>query len=355
MLSLLYPFLIIVGITIAFVLAYLAWQARAASHLNLALIQLNEEHQFDTPLFLKNAWPLLQRGGILGFTYQLNWFGIALSGSEGKSIGRELHRRIHIKEMSLDLIFFQNANGERFYFNVALIDTFLLLLRCDMWIKAGTLDATLDHMTKLNLFMQHDMKNIAQFIQLMADQLSDIPEGKEQQVLNFLGSTLPLIRDRADHIVQTLAMGQNGHQKQKEIEIADLIHRLGLFHQLDYSLKGCARLSVHVQSLDSAIDNIFKNYYDLYLREGGQKPRIDIEIKEHDAVVEIRISSVNKQLLTNRERLFEPFWSMNADGLGIGLYQARYLLKQCQGCLELKHTPDGNLEFNIKLPRFFSA
>jgi hypothetical protein len=166
MLNLLYQILIAIGITIAAVVGYLWWQARSASQINLALIRLNEQKHFDVPSFLQSVWPLLKESGLRGFVWKLDWYGVDLLGENGSRDGKEIIRNIAISEMTLDIHFYQNQRGEKRYFDSTLIETLMLLLRTDMWIKAGSVDATISQMAKLTLFLEHDMKNVAQVIKI---------------------------------------------------------------------------------------------------------------------------------------------------------------------------------------------
>jgi signal transduction histidine kinase len=351
MLNQLYPILILVGLTIGAVLGYLWWQARAASDLNLALIRLNEQHQFDTPAFLKHAWPLLAQSGLRGFSWQLDWFGATIEGSDGDINEGGICKKIDVGEIKLSIRFQQNLHGERRYFDIALIETFMLLLRTDMWIKAGAIDATMAQMSKLTLFLQHDMKNVAQFIQLMSDQLANVPPGKELQVLQYLRSATPLMRHRADRIVQTLTLGQAQDQQPRDLQLRDAITQMADLYQLDYKISGAAQLYVPENTLESALDNILKNYSDLYLRDGAAKPIVSITIFASDSEILIEIGSDQPVPAMQMERLFEPFWSSDPAGLGIGLYQAKQMLELCQATISAVQLQDGQLQFQIRIKK----
>lgn len=351
MLEQLYPILIVIGATIGVVLAYLWRQARGAGNIGLALIRLNEQLQFDTPAFVQSAWPLLSQSGLRGIAWKLDWFGVPLEGRAGQIGSASTHKEIQVAEMKLSITFQQNRHGERRYFDEALIETFLLLLRTDMWIKAGAIDATFSQMSKLTLFLQHDMKNVAQFIQLMADQLAAVPAGKEQQVLDYLRSAAPLIRHRADRIVRTLATGQPHTDPVRTMHICDEMTQMCSLYRLDCTISGSAQVSVPENTLDSALDNVLKNYSDIQLREGGVKPPVSIEISDNDSNVEISIAATNTHPITHMERLFEPFWSSDPAGLGIGLYHAKQMLEICKGTINATQSETGQLKFQIRIEK----
>jgi signal transduction histidine kinase len=351
MIEQIYLAFILMGITIGAVVAALWYQARKASRINLALIRLNEQHSFDTPIFLVEAWPLLMQAGLLGMTWKLDWFGVVKQGRHGQQKGIPMHREIAVAEMKLTISFDQRNNrGEQRYFEETLIETFMLLLRTDMLIKASAIDATFAHMSKLNLFLQHDMKNIAQFIQLMADQLSNIPPGKEQQVLTHLRSAAPLIRHRADRIVRTLTAGSTKDEPLRTIHLREMLQELCELYELEAQIEGDAVIHSAGTVIDTALDNIIKNYHDASTREQVEKPLLVITIKMHTHYVGITIYARNGKSVPALERLFEPFWSSDAAGLGIGLYQAKQMLEMQGGSLQVTQEIDAPLRFQISFP-----
>jgi signal transduction histidine kinase len=347
--------LILIGCTIGLVLLYLWRQTQRIGRLNLALIQLNETADFDAPAFLRAAWPLLSQAGWRGIEWRLDWFGIAVEERAGRLDGKRLARDISVEDMRLSVsLYARNHGGEQRYFRENLFETFLLLLRTDMWIKAGTTHATFTQMAKLNLFLQHDMKNIAQFIQLMADQLTTIPPGKEQQVLDHLRRAAPMIRQRADRIVRTLTVKQPQTSSIRTFRLRDELEQLSSLHRLHCIISGDATIQAPENTIENALDNILKNYSDLALRNIDMNPSIRIDIAQTAQDVQIIIESSNAAPPVQIERLFEPFWSSDPAGLGIGLYQARHLLQNCQGKLHAQQTTTGQVRFTLSLPLIFS-
>lgn len=351
MLEQIYLSLILVGTTIGVVLVTLWYQARRADRINLALIRLNEQHGYDTPTFLDAIWSLLEHSGIAGLTWRLDWFGVTKEGRSGLQQGTPNQRQIAVGEMQLSITFHQrDSRGERRYFEETLIETLLLLLRTDMLIKAGTTDATLSHMAKVNLFLQHDMKNIAQFIQLMAEQLAAIPPGKEQKVLDYLCRAAPLMRQRADHVINTLIVGSHSGMPPRAISLRQSIIQLCDLYALDYELNGDAWIQSSGNAADTILDNIFKNYHDLRSRENLPALLLRIFITVRTDQVEITVEAANATPIVAPERLFEPFWSNHADGLGVGLYQAKQMLEMAGGKLWVTQQPEAPLRFHLTWP-----
>lgn len=347
-----YLYLILVGVTIGSVLGALWYKARRASMLNLALIRLNEQHAYDTPAFLDAAWSLLAQSSLLGMDWRLDWYGVLREGSAGLAKGRVTERQVEVGEMKLAMRFYRHeGRGEQRYFEEGLIETLMLLLRTDMLIKAGATDATLSQMSKLNLFLQHDMKNIAQFIQLMGDQLASVPAGKEHKVLDYLRLATPLIRHRADRIVRTLTLGAAPADPQRPVALRPLLVQLCELYGLAHAIEGDADVELGGNSLETVLDNILKNYQDLGLRDNLADLVLQIAVATRDQMVEVTIRAPAAPRAAALERLFEPFWSSVPTGLGIGLYQARHLMELQGGALFVSEDAEHTLCFHVRCPR----
>jgi signal transduction histidine kinase len=341
-----YPYLILSGATIFAVLLYLWRQAGRAGRLQLALIRLNEEHGFDLPDFLRGAWPLLSRAGLRGLAWRLDWFGVPIEAQHGAAGGPSICRTLEVGDMRVAVTLYKRTAGaERRYFDETVVEIFMLLLRTDMWIKAGATDAAFTQVAKLTLFLQHDMKNIAQFIQLMGDQLAAIPHGKEQQALDYLCAAVPLIRHRADRIVTSLT-GGGADARARNCCLHDELVLLGKLYGLDCDIRGDATLPCGEQALSSALDNILKNY-----RDHAAGPPLRIDIGMAGGMLLVTLEAPGQPLPARFERLFEPFWSSDPNGLGIGLYQAKQVLEGAGGSLEARAGAAGGLQFRLRCPR----
>ncbi len=348
-----YPYLILCGCTIGAVLLYLWRQALAVNRLNLALIACNEEQQHDSLRFLAASWPILAQAKLRGMQWQLSWFGVPVSGQVGICVGRSIEHVVQAPEMQIKIqLYTQKQRGEQSYFGENVIATFLLLLRTDMLIKSTTTTATFMHMAKLNLFLQHDIKNIAQFIQLMTEQLEHMAENQSKMVLDNLRNVAPLVRQRADRIVQTITAGQDQTQVPSKISLRLQVQKIAQLFLLPLHIIGDANVTLPERNLDCALENILKNYYDDSIRQGQPKPTIEVVIMHQTQSIEMRIlaAGVAAPPDIQLERLFEPFWSSDPNGTGIGLYQAKQLLEACNGSLQVQINPAGCLEFLLRLP-----
>ena len=358
MLENIYPYLILSGCTIGVVLLYLWRHALDVNHLNLALIELNQAQDNDTLKFLNAVWPILSRARLRGMRWQLQWYGVPVNGEAGDCRAEYIEHSIEVTEMHLRIqLFLGRQGGEQRYFTQTVLATLLLLLRTDMLIKASSTHSTFVQMAKLNLFLQHDIKNIAQFIQLMADQLENMRPEQGQIVLDNLRAVAPLVRQRADRIVHTLTAGQEQNIVSSPIYLLQQSRRIAqLFHiELQSNLPNAQGendfcVQFPERSFDCALENILKNYHDLAQREAVPIPIISLHFQTIDEQIEMRISAHHSPPDVQLERLFEPFWSSDPAGLGIGLYQAKQLLEASGASLHASKNQAGQLEFILRLP-----
>lgn len=346
----LYPYLILAGTTILLVMARLLRQARRQARLNLNLLRLNESLHFDLPDFLRRCWPQLSRAGFRGLSWRLDWFGAWVTGSEGIATEGAIHRRLDVQDISLEVSLHPGkSRWEQRYFNESLAETFFLLLRVDMWIKMGAVQGAFSQAAKLGLFLQHDMKNIAQFIRLAADQLTGMPPGQEAALLNTLKTAMPSLRDRSERILGTLS-GSGLMGKICPVSLAEAWKQAANIRGLETEIHGAATAMVAPETLHSIIDNLLGNYDDIARRTPDNPPQIRIILSEKESRAFSNIQDIHGRPCTRPERLFEPFWSDQGKGLGIGLYQARQLAESASGSLEILAPADQPLSFVLMLP-----
>jgi hypothetical protein len=346
----LYPYLILIGSSILAGAGWLLYQYRTQAVRTQELIRLNEELQYDLPDFLRQCWQSLQQGGFEGIAWNLDWFGTTVSGSNGKTEGPVIEKTFEVQEISLLICLYLGKSGwEQRYFNNTLADNFFLLVRMNLWIKLGTVKGAFDQSAKMTVFLQHDVKNMAQLISLSADQLENPIPGQEDKILESMKTAIPAVRDRAQHMLNALTNTLDTG-KQSELQLEQFLELTANAYELPVQLSGKAIVSVQKDTLQSIIDNLLGNYS----RQSKKvnQPTLDLQInleKEGDQVV-TTISDRNGEPCLWPERLFEPFWSEHGSGLGIGLYQARQQAMAAGGKLTVDAMPDKPLCFILSLP-----
>jgi signal transduction histidine kinase len=320
------------------------------ARLNLDLIRLNEQHLFDLPDFLRASWPLLTQAGLVGMRWQLTWFGTPLAGEYGAQGATMLERRLAVGDNILELrLYHSRLRGEQRYLFEFLAENYLLLLHMDLWIKAGSVQGAFAQAARLGLFVQHDMKNIAQFIELAADQIENSQPGHEGKLLDSLRTVFPALRVRASRILGTLT-GQNQGTHQRRYALAESWQQAAAIHDLNLVIAGTAEVTLPEGLLESILDNLLGNYAN-QRHDNCRQPTLSLTLASRPNRIVASLTDTSAPPLSlPAERLFEPFWTNRPGGLGIGLYQARNLAISIGGSLEALTPAKEPLTFVLNLP-----
>ncbi len=347
----LYPYLILVGATIIAATGWLLYRARAQTKNGQELVRLNEELQFDLPNFLKQCWPALEAGGFEGLSWRLQWFGVSISGEQGRVTDGVLYQHFEVQEINLDIRLYHSKRGwEQRYFSQVMADNFFLLVRMDIWIKLGTIRGTFDQTAKMTVFLQHDMKNLMQLVSLAAGQLENQVPGQEKKLLLSLEKSIPSIRDRAQHMLNALLNAQ-AKGKTLSIDVVAMLKETASMLELPIEVTGEAMATVSDEALHSIFENLLGNYASLRSRNADKTQNLQIEVRESSESIIVEMEDRNGDPFLYPERLFEPFWSERGQGRGIGLYQSRQLALAEGGNLDAIASPDKPLRFVLTLPR----
>ncbi len=347
----LYPYLILVGISIIAATSWLLVQARRQAQIANELVRLNRDVNFDLPDFLRQCWKPLQQAGFRGISWQLDWFGSTLAKLEGREGEVVIQRKLEVEDITLVVNLYDSRRRfEQRFFNTMLSDNFFLLLYTDMWVKLGTVQGAFAQTAKLTVFLQHDMKNIVQLISLLAEQVENTPPGSELKVLEGMQAVMPDLRERSERFLSTLS-SQAPTEDMKPVDLCELFHKSAKLHDLDFNISGSGSVLINEQSLTSIFDNLFGNYSDQNRRSPQQKPTIEISIEDMESQLKVSIKDLNGEPCQWPERLFEPFWSEKGHGLGIGLYHARQLTAGAGGSLQAITPQDDAMTFVVNLPK----
>lgn len=349
--------LVLIGITIGAVLAYLTLRSKQASRITLTLIECNESISFDAIQFLEIVWPNLQKAGFTGLKWHASWYGGERWGESGTITQSAIKRVIQATDIELTItLCHPSPRGEDHYFHSAIAETFFLLLQCDIWVKTGSVTAATTQLSRFSLFLRHDMKNFAQYLELLDDQVCACPPGQADQLLIRLQRSTPILRERAQRLLRAL-QGQGSESSQEEaINLAALINETASLHGLEVSVEGNATLHFMRAPLENALDNLFKNYADLARIQRRPGIRLDTQISASSAgELTIAICDPQAPPVGQPERLFEPFWSDSPGGLGIGLYQAKQTLAKHDVSLSASQPENSPPVFNFVFPPGFHA
>lgn len=346
----LYPYLIIIGSSILIAAGWLLYSYRTQILLSQKLIRLNEELNYDLPDFLRQCWPSLKESGFAGLSWSLNWFGTYVTGSNGKTEGRMIEKQFNVQEISLTVkLYLHQRSWEYRFITSALADNFFLLVRMNLWVKLGAVKSTFEQTAKMTVFLQHDVKNMAQLMKLTAEQLNNPVAGQEDKLLDSMREVIPAVRDRAEHMLNTLT-NKTPDSMEARHQLDKLLEQTANMYELPSTITGSATVNLPRNTLQSILDNILGNFSRQANKSSSQKPDVRINVENTNDFVTVSITDNNGEPCLWPERLFEPFWSEFGSGRGIGLYQARQQAFAVGGSLTAESMSNSPLIFVLKLP-----
>lgn len=351
-----YFLFILIGGSILGATGWLLYQYRAQLQRSQELIQLNETLHYDLPDFLRYCWPILSKGGVDGMRWELDWFGTSLQASHGVLGADVLEKVLEVGEIRLRIKLYHVKSGlERRYFSMALAESFFLLLRMNIWIKIGSVQAAFDQTAKMTVFFKHDVKNMVQLLSLSAEQLQSA-SGMDTRLLDNLRAAIPAVLDRAEHMLRALNE-QEAPRKRRQQELLEepplalesILAQTAALYDLPVTIEGQANVFTDKDRLLSIVDNLLGNYSRL-ARTHNQRPHLLITLRREGDQIVTTIEDMLGTPFAWPERLFEPFWSEHGDGRGIGLYQSRQQANAAGGDLSAIAEPDRPLCFHLTLP-----
>jgi hypothetical protein len=340
--------------------------ARRAEHYRCgmqALLQLAGRNlePLDIPLA---SWPVLEGAGWQSLQWTGDWYGQPVHGELGLPLLRVpsmLVTQTFIvtsgDEVQLTLTLLHGApKGEQRLFANQLAQVFLLLLETRLRERTGALSVALAERARLSLYLQHDMRNMTQWVSWVS---ADFANANTSEALlaaaRRLKANAPLAHERALRLNAAL-----GKTPQADVPCAiDLHHALtqaaGLAG-LELTVLGEATAWIAPGALARALDNLLSNLAAEW-RDGYTAPPhaelATLEDPEHQPPVAQATLSCPLPvdgMGMEPERLFEPFASGRPGGLGLGLYQARKSLRDAGGGITAA-IHGAQLRFILQLPQ----
>ena len=349
--ELVYPFFIFTGILIIFVLIYLRSLSNRTIKTILGLIELNSRLECDLRSFLPEAVGLLRNLKIEDFYYRIQYMGIPIT-KERSSAKKPLEKAISRPEYTISIgIVPKISKGEWRYIYQIVIEVLFMLIEMDILIRTEVINETFYKFSKLQAFILHDAKNLAQFIRSLSYNVRHL-ESRErsEKLLEYLQESLPAASRRADKITSLLEMKAEMDVEPttlRYIDLKALLEDLARYYKLNYTVQGEGSWLGEEHRIVSIFDTLLKNVQDKSLQEPDV--RCHLRISDRGDHLQVLIVDTGKPIV-DPERVFQPFYSTKQGGLGIGLYHVQYLLDAMKGQITGKNTARG-VEFQLLIPK----
>ena len=307
----------------------------------------------------ERAWPILERSGIAGIAWEGVWFGDAVRGQWGQPLADHWPRQTLSAgpDCQIELRWADVARtDEARVLALAVLDVFAQTWLSRMRERTQALAVALAQRAQVQLYWQHDMRNLAQWVGLLAEEFGAATPEQLPRLAQRLQRQAPLLQARAHKLLAaTEAPTQVPAEDEPPVQALDLLHNAaelaGLAIAIDMGPDDGSGLpplvleSAQAQALERALDNIFSNLArDSGARHGGVPLRCECTV--HEGALQARLHTPRLATPWPR-RAFEPLKSPT--GSGMGLYQARRSLRDAGGDLQASEESQG-VVFVLRVP-----
>jgi hypothetical protein len=311
-------------------------------------------HPMDWPL---EASAVLQRAGIAGMTWRGQWFGDPVQGHWGSSPSPDWARQTLDAgpDCSVTLSWAGlSRTHEAKALALVVVDVFVQSWLSRMRQRTQAVAVALAQRAHVHLYWQHDMRNLAQWVGLMADEFGSASPDQLPQLAQRLQQQAPIVLAKAQKLLTATTEPLPGQAQQVAVAqparaVLDVVacsaQLAGLLLLCDPSHNDPHISALRARALERTLDNIFSNV----ARDGA----VRVHGRSLSLTWAVQAGQFQARLLTPHlstpwpERPFEPM--QMSTGSGLGLYQARCSLRDVGGELTAQPTPEG-VEFAWRIP-----
>jgi len=169
------------------------------------------------------------------------------------------------------------------------------------------------------------------------------------------------LRLMESHLQRFLSVGKNRPAPREKIDLQPLVDDVlalagptcahGKIELCCVRASGKVEVFGEAESLRELLLNLILNAVEAVGRASNRAPKVVVELERQEAgkaVIRVKDSGPGPAAATS-QRIFEPFVSEKADGVGLGLYVARQIAEAHRGSIAW-HRADGMTCFCVELP-----
>lgn len=349
---------LIAGLVVLGVLAWLLRDVRRIEDAVEQLLKANAANDFDAHRFPAAAWPILHAVGVKGMHVAWQWYGVTYEMGWGETNRPRMVAipfSAQVPNLSvLGTLWVPWAKGERRYFAKRLADTVQLVLLLDLWRTAAATETGFALWSRTATLLLHDVKNLAQFVLYLPVTLES-PDGAESErrsANRTLAAALPAATERATRILSRLSHWSEATQS------TDALHPIAVTSFLEAEW---ARLGVCVPIEGEAVvvavperfREIVQELWENSVRHQGTFTRVAVRRDDSARRAEVAFVVAVSEPVTPQHvaRWFQPFFSGDGQGSGLGLFQAQWAARACHGDLTARVEECG-VVFCLTLPLY---
>jgi signal transduction histidine kinase len=352
--------LVAAGMSLGFALLWLRNGMRRRRHVLDELLALRKVLEQDLLEGLSASGALILRLGLRGMRWQGQWYGAPVQGAVGdgaQSLAGALSHDFAQADVQLNLrVSLRGLRGEARLFAEQSAQMLFAIFEGALAARELALVSSMAQRARVAVFVQHDMRNLAQWVALVADDMDQAQTPAEiVRSVQRLREGASLARDRAQRISAALLRPDSGAgqaERWQPLDVLDDLAQAAAMHQVVLQIEpgpaGGLTLDWSASAWAAVLDNLLGNASRLS-RERVGSARCKVRIAHTGQMLEISFDTPDLPLEVPLPRLFEPWVGASPGGSGLGLYQARRVVLAAGG--DLRAQPCGTgLSVTLSIP-----
>lgn len=210
-----------------------------------------------------------------------------------------------------------------------------------------------DAFNRMSAFVVHDLKNIVTQLSLMmknAKRLRDNPEF-QQDMLDTVENSLEKMRQ----LMLQLREGEKPHGVTSGVDLEQIAKRLAAAASskgrvLELELKAGVSTRGHIERVERVIGHVVQNAFDATPVGGRVCLTLDAQGSQARVRVEDSGCGMSEDFIQNR--LFKPFQTTKASGMGIGAHESYQYVQELGGKISVQSELNRGTTVTLLLPLF---
>jgi putative PEP-CTERM system histidine kinase len=208
-----------------------------------------------------------------------------------------------------------------------------------------------DAFNRMSAFVVHDLKNLVAQLSLLlqnAERHRNNPAFQRDMLM-----TVGNVVERMNKLMLQLRTGVRPVEQPRSVDLAPAIRNVCAAKSeqnasIDLDLAGGVYGMGHVDQLEHVIGHLVQNALDATAGRG----RVSVRLRRDDdaAVIEVTDSGVGMKPEFVRDRLFKPFQTTKATGMGVGVYESEQYVTGLGGRILVDSTPEVGTCVRVVLP-----
>jgi len=210
-----------------------------------------------------------------------------------------------------------------------------------------------DAFNRMSAFVVHDLKNIVTQLSLMmknAKRLRDNPEF-QQDMLDTVENSLEKMRQ----LMLQLREGDKPHGLASGVDLEQIAKRLAAAavskgRQLELKLQAGVSTRGHAERVERVLGHVVQNAFDATPPGGRVSLTLDAQGSQARVRVEDSGCGMSEDFIQNR--LFKPFQTTKASGMGIGAHESYQYVQELGGKISVQSELNRGTTVTLLLPLF---